>query len=145
MVFKKIIFQNSLMANETPPRPPPPPLMANAIKNFHFDYLNPSLILYTCDSSRNFGGHPFPRIPWEQEQVGTWLPFQAEPQHVLFCNVIKIRALICSALQYDKKEIWGVLELECRLTDALVLLDYLELAVLLVSLISFLPQKYITN
>ena len=41
MVFKKIIFQNSLMANETPSRPPP--LMANAIKNFHFDYLNTSL------------------------------------------------------------------------------------------------------
>ena len=48
-------------------------------------------------------------------------------------------------MQYDKKEIWGVFELECQLTDALVLLDYLELAVLLVSLISFLPQKYITN
>ena len=42
MVFKKIIFQNSLMANETPSRPPP--FMANAILNFHFDFLNPSLI-----------------------------------------------------------------------------------------------------
>ena len=42
MVFKKIIFQNSLMANETPSRPPPP-LMANAIKNFHFDYVTTSL------------------------------------------------------------------------------------------------------
>ena len=31
------------MANETPSRPPPP-FMANAILNFHFDYLNPSLI-----------------------------------------------------------------------------------------------------
>ena len=30
------------MANEAPPRPPPP-LMANAIKNFHFDFLKPSL------------------------------------------------------------------------------------------------------
>ena len=30
------------MALETPSRPPPP--MANAILNFHFDYLNPSLI-----------------------------------------------------------------------------------------------------
>ena len=29
------------MANETPSRPPP--FMANAILNFHFDYLNPSL------------------------------------------------------------------------------------------------------
>ena len=29
------------MANETPSRPPP--LMANAIKNFHFDFLHPSL------------------------------------------------------------------------------------------------------
>ena len=43
MVFKKIIFQNSLMANETPSRPPLP-LMANAIINFHFDFLTPSLI-----------------------------------------------------------------------------------------------------
>ena len=41
MVFKKIIFQNSLMANETPSRPPP--FMANAILNFHFDFLHPSL------------------------------------------------------------------------------------------------------
>ena len=39
----KIIFQNSLMANETPSRPPPPPFMANTILNFHFDYLHPSL------------------------------------------------------------------------------------------------------
>ena len=30
------------MANETPSRPTPP-FMANAILNFHFDYLNPSL------------------------------------------------------------------------------------------------------
>ena len=33
------------MANETPSRPPPP-LMANAIKNFHFDFLTTSLIEY---------------------------------------------------------------------------------------------------
>ena len=31
------------MANETPSRPPP--LMANAIKNFHFDFLHPSLTI----------------------------------------------------------------------------------------------------
>ena len=43
MVFKKIIFQNSLMANETPSRPPP--FMANAILNFHFDFLHTSLIV----------------------------------------------------------------------------------------------------
>ena len=30
------------MANETPSRPPP--FMANAILNFHFDYVTPSLI-----------------------------------------------------------------------------------------------------
>ena len=30
------------MANETPSRPPPP-FMANAILNFHFDFLHPSL------------------------------------------------------------------------------------------------------
>ena len=30
------------MANETPSRLPPP-FMANAILNFHFDYLHPSL------------------------------------------------------------------------------------------------------
>ena len=31
------------MALETPSRPPAPPFMANAILNFHFDYLTPSL------------------------------------------------------------------------------------------------------
>ena len=39
----KIIFQNRYMALETPLRPPPP-FMANAILNFHFDFLHPSLI-----------------------------------------------------------------------------------------------------
>ena len=33
------------MANETPSRPPP--LMANAIKNFHFDFPHTSLMLTT--------------------------------------------------------------------------------------------------
>ena len=32
------------MANETPSKPPSP-FMANAILNFHFDYVTPSLIL----------------------------------------------------------------------------------------------------
>ena len=34
------------MANETPSRPPP--LMANAIINFHFDFLTPFLITLMC-------------------------------------------------------------------------------------------------
>ena len=33
------------MANETPSRPPPP-FMANAILNFHFDFLHTSLIRF---------------------------------------------------------------------------------------------------
>ena len=37
MVFKKIIFQNRYVALETPP------FMANAILNFHFDFLTTSL------------------------------------------------------------------------------------------------------
>ena len=37
MVFKRIFFQNRFMVLD------PPPFMANAILNFHFDYLNPSL------------------------------------------------------------------------------------------------------
>ena len=36
------------MALETPSRPPPPPFMANAILNFHFDYLTPSLNNTKC-------------------------------------------------------------------------------------------------
>ena len=44
MVFKKIIFQNRYVALETPSRPPP--FMANAILNFHFDFLTPSLIIF---------------------------------------------------------------------------------------------------
>ena len=43
MVFKKIIFQNRYVALETPSRPLPP-FMANAILNFHFDYLTTSLM-----------------------------------------------------------------------------------------------------
>ena len=35
------------MANETPSRPPP--FMANAILNFHFDYVTPSLIDVVAD------------------------------------------------------------------------------------------------
>ena len=46
MVFKKIIFQNRYVALETPSRPPP--FMANAILNFHFDYLNTSLTKGLC-------------------------------------------------------------------------------------------------
>ena len=57
MVFKKIIFQNSLMANETPSRPPP--FMANAILNFHFDFPHTSLI---CT---------IPRLSW------CWVPSYA--------------------------------------------------------------------
>ena len=51
MVFKKIIFQNRYVALETPSRPPP--FMANAILNFHFDFLTTSLmykVLSTADS-----------------------------------------------------------------------------------------------
>ena len=44
MVFKKIIFQNRYVALETPSRPSPP-FIANAILNFHFDFLTTSLIL----------------------------------------------------------------------------------------------------
>ena len=40
--FKKIIFQNRHVALETHP----PSFMVNAILNFHFDYLNPSLIYH---------------------------------------------------------------------------------------------------
>ena len=44
MVFKKITFQNRYVALETPSTRDPPPFIAKAILNFHFDYLNPSLI-----------------------------------------------------------------------------------------------------
>ena len=40
MVFKKIIFQNRYVELETPP-----PSWKKNILNFHFDYLNPSLIV----------------------------------------------------------------------------------------------------
>ena len=42
--LKKSFFQNRYVALETPSRPPP--LIANAILNFHFDYLNPSLSVF---------------------------------------------------------------------------------------------------
>ena len=44
------------MALETPSRPPP--FMANAILNFHFDYLNPSLIHRITSSIASFDTKP---------------------------------------------------------------------------------------
>ena len=44
MVFRKIIFQNRYVELATPP-----PFMAKTIINFHFDYLNPSLIMIQAD------------------------------------------------------------------------------------------------
>ena len=43
MVFKKKSFFRIGMWHSRPPRDPPP-FMAKTILNFHFDYLNPSLI-----------------------------------------------------------------------------------------------------
>ena len=67
MVFKKIIFQNSLMANETPSRPPPP-FMANAILNFHFDYVTTSLTCFEkkhCSFSfRSVNCAIYTMVPW---------------------------------------------------------------------------------
>ena len=55
MVFKKIIFQNRYVALETP-RDHPPPFMANAILNFHFDYPHPSLIEFSEGSDEEERG-----------------------------------------------------------------------------------------
>ena len=54
--LKKIIFQNRYVALETPSRPPPP-VMANTILNFHFDYLNPSLKCCTKTQSYDCEGN----------------------------------------------------------------------------------------
>ena len=43
-VLTKFFFQNRYVAHETPSRPPP--FLANTILNFHFDYWNPSLIIF---------------------------------------------------------------------------------------------------
>ena len=43
LTLTKIIFQNRYVALET--GLDPPPFMANAILNFHFDFLHPSLML----------------------------------------------------------------------------------------------------
>ena len=65
------------MALETPSRPPP--FMANAILNFHFDYLNPSLIGAQCAKPP-----PTPILP----SPGSWTcsnrPGQIGLRH--FCN-----------------------------------------------------------
>ena len=42
------------MWHSRPPRDPPPSFMANAILNFHFDFLNPSLM------SMEKGSTPYP-------------------------------------------------------------------------------------
>ena len=45
------------MANETPSRPPP--FMANAILNFHFDYVTPSLSVVPWFYQQGFPSHSF--------------------------------------------------------------------------------------
>ena len=75
MVFKKIIFQNRYVALETPSRPPP--FMANAILNFHFDFLTPSLIqaMKYIEKSRS-GDKQFVRSLWNWLR---WKAFFAAP------------------------------------------------------------------
>ena len=57
----KIIFQNRYMALETPSRPPLP-FMANAILNFHFDFLHPSLTGNLLCMSTQFHYFSFPYL-----------------------------------------------------------------------------------
>ena len=88
MVFKKIIFQNSLMANETPSRPPPP-FMANAILNFHFDYLTPSL-------SRVPDNYIYWHNPQEKDFTCYFVPCSAE--HI-FGAIFEVKKRLKSLLK----------------------------------------------
>ena len=45
MVFNKNHFSKQVCGTRDPP---PPPFMANAILNFHFDFLTPSLLNFPC-------------------------------------------------------------------------------------------------
>ena len=117
MVFKKIIFQNSLMANETPSRPPPP-FMANAILNFHFDYRHPSLThLHVQEKSEN----GFLKItvfvsriyPTKTCQWGDILPqiLDCEPQY----NFVTIKQVTvierpCPAFFVRRSQVWHFLD-----------------------------------
>ena len=67
------------MANETPSRPPP--FMANAILNFHFDFLHTSLI-FTA-----FSG---PYSPLENGK----LPLGVRRPHSL-CNLLGVITSVC--------------------------------------------------
>ena len=52
------------------PPPDPPPFIANAILNFHFDYPHTSLICNDFHSNHDFG---IPALPWEED-------YQRKPQ-----------------------------------------------------------------
>ena len=62
MVFKKNHFSKQL-SGKRDPLETPPPFMANAILNFHFDYLHPSLIWILI--------FWFPSIRWKKVKTAT--------------------------------------------------------------------------
>ena len=46
------------MWHSRPASTPHPPIMANAILNFHFDFLNPSLIIFPLKKHIHINKHP---------------------------------------------------------------------------------------
>ena len=80
MVLKKIIFQNRYVALETPP-----PFMANAILNFHFDYWHPSLSwFHSCLNLLSEGMKD--RILRHQLSMGFLIRRSAKLLHTFFLN-----------------------------------------------------------
>ena len=95
--FQKIIFQNRYVALETPSRPPP--LTANTILNFHFDYLNPSLryklsSLNKISLDNKYVQSQSPGAAatgkgreGEKRKRGSWGPWKTEVSEKCYCSV----------------------------------------------------------
>ena len=79
MVFKKIIFQNSLMANETPSRPPPLHGKCHLKFPFWFSAYLPNWNHITSKTYHQ--GHPNLSayyVSWKPNQMAVYIDLQAE-------------------------------------------------------------------
>ena len=125
----KIIFQNRYVALETG-LDPPPPFMANAILNFHFDFLHTSLIYnhgpsiesneclspksITMPSPQNVAivkvySPVYTQLTWTSVSVGTWrfclIGLQASWQ-VCICICASVCVSVCPIYGGNLLALW---------------------------------------
>ena len=107
MVFKKIIFQNRYVALETPSRPPPP-FMANAFLNFHFDFLHTSLTSLTwvknMSANNCYGYLPFMGFI---QKIALYVQYPEYIQCPPSLTATNIKPTVSDGLRYVLQFLWG--------------------------------------